>query len=101
MNRIIYSFYCNFCGKQFEVGRWDGKTCSKICRTRLARMTKFTDGDNILNCIICGKKYLSEKLDKTCGNVCKSIINDIKIYGLTDKINDRIRDAKSAKGKKK
>ena len=96
-----YSFLCNFCGSPFEVSRWDAKTCSKIHRTRLARMQRFSSEEKNLYCIICGKRYkqnigsdnmaVPEISAVWCSDSCHEILNDMKIYGMTDETKKRIK----------
>ena len=91
---MTYNLFCNFCGGNHEVSRWDKRTCSLECRSRLNRITKFSTGDIGLFCIICGKKFESQEKIKCCGENCQSIFNDIKVYGLTENIQERIKEAK-------
>lgn len=98
---IKYTFFCNFCGTQFEVSRWDAKTCSHECRTRLARLIKFSDGADFHYCVICSKLFVvSEERNITCGTICENIRNDMKKYGMIDEIAERVKEAVRVSKKK-
>ena len=87
----MYNYFCNFCGKQFEVGRWDAKTCSHGCRTRLARISRFQDGVNKVHCIICNTEFSQAERKATCGDECQNIVNELKVHGITNEIQAKIR----------
>ena len=113
-----YSLFCNFCGNPFEVSRWDGKTCSHGHRTRLARMGRFSNQESKVWCIICGRQYAPNMGANStvvsfvpsvslvpatsgvwCSDSCHAILNDMKIYGMTEEIVKRIKAVKKKSDK--
>ena len=91
---MTYNFFCTFCGEQFESCRWDAKTCSHDCRSRFNRKQELASNEKKeVFCNICGEKNNAS----TCGAECSGVLEEIKKYGMTTEISEKISDIISGK----
>lgn len=77
---ILKDFKCEQCGKEFQSTKAGSRFCSNNCKSKWRRLNHLDDEERI--CIICNKKFFTNKYNKnvTCSKKCGALYRKTKGY---------------------